>query len=330
MNVIVSNKYQSLLATLDIDVIKTINGEFTVEELVSQFSNFYYNKIIIDITAIKNHEDVKTMQNLSMNLDMSKSIILLDDNPSVNSPQYISQLVSMGIYNFTNDVNVVRYLIDNPNTYKDVANYHNVLGFKQKPTLNEKSVDTTVGKMGQKVLGIKNVTEHAGATTLTYLLKTHLEDYYRVKAIEIDKNDFSYIDDSDLDSISSISFTNYLSNNSDLDIILVDLNDSNIEEYCNDIIYLIEPGIIQLNRLVKKDSSIFEELSDKKVIINKSVLGDKDIQDFEKESGLRVFYNIPYLDDKQTNQTIINSFLASLGFSRIDSNEGNGLFTIFK
>ena len=33
MNVIVSNKYQSLLATLDIDIIKTINGEFTVEEL---------------------------------------------------------------------------------------------------------------------------------------------------------------------------------------------------------------------------------------------------------------------------------------------------------
>ena len=107
MNVIVSNKYQSLLATLDIDVIKTINGVFTVDELVAQFSNFYYNKIIIDITAIKDYEDINTIQKLSVNLDMSKSIILLDDSPVVNSPVYISQLISMGIYNFTNDANII-------------------------------------------------------------------------------------------------------------------------------------------------------------------------------------------------------------------------------
>ena len=55
MNVIVSNKYQALLANLDIDVIKSINGEFSVDELVAQFSNFYYNKMIIDITAIKGY-----------------------------------------------------------------------------------------------------------------------------------------------------------------------------------------------------------------------------------------------------------------------------------
>ena len=33
MNVIVSNKYQNMLATLDIDVIKTINGEFEADEI---------------------------------------------------------------------------------------------------------------------------------------------------------------------------------------------------------------------------------------------------------------------------------------------------------
>ena len=53
MNVIISNKYQSLLASLNIDVIKSINGEFSVDELVQQFQSFYYNKMIIDITAIK-------------------------------------------------------------------------------------------------------------------------------------------------------------------------------------------------------------------------------------------------------------------------------------
>ena len=45
MNVIVSNKYQSLLASLNIDVIKSINGEFSVDDLIAQFSTFYYNNV---------------------------------------------------------------------------------------------------------------------------------------------------------------------------------------------------------------------------------------------------------------------------------------------
>ena len=329
MNVIISNKYQSLLATLNIDVIKSINGVFTVEELVAQFSNFFYNKLIIDITAIKNYEDINTMQELSVNLDMSKSILLLDDNPIVNSPMYISQLISMGIYNFTNDAYNIRYLIDNPNSYKDVASYHNINGFK-KPSLNEFKEDFTVGKIGQKILGIKNVTDHAGATTLTYLMKIHLESMYKVKAVEIDKNDFEYFNDDELDSISSISFSEYLTNNSDLDVILVDLNDSSIGQYCTDVIYLIEPGIIQLNRLVNKNSNIFDELMDKKVVVNKSVLNDKDLQDFERECGIMTFFNIPYLDDKQTDINVISALLEALGFSRIDSSNSGKLFTVFK
>ena len=247
MNVIVSNKYQSLLASLNIDVIKSINGEFSVDDLIAQFSTFYYNKMILDITAIKGYEDINVMQNLSVNFDMSKVILLLDDSEKVNSPMYISQLISMGIYNFTNDVNTIKYLIDNPNQYKDVANYHNIGGFK-KPALNERAVDNTRGKIGQKIIGIKNVTEHAGATTLIYLLKLHLEKYYKVKAVEIDKNDFIYFNDETLESTSSLNFVDFLSQNSGYDVILVDLNEGNVLEYCHDIVYLIEPGLIQLNK----------------------------------------------------------------------------------
>jgi len=49
MNVIISNKYQSLLATLDVDIIKSIQGVFSVDEIVVTFSNFYYNKMFIII-----------------------------------------------------------------------------------------------------------------------------------------------------------------------------------------------------------------------------------------------------------------------------------------
>ena len=330
MNVIVSNKYQALLANLDIDVIKSINGEFSVDELVAQFSNFYYNKMIIDITAIKGYQNINVIQNLSVNFDMSKVILLLDDSERVNSPVYLSQLVSMGIYNFTSNVNVVKFLIDNPNTYKDVASYHNISGFK-KPTLNEHSVDNTVGKIGQKILGFRNVTEHAGSTTLIYLLKIHLEKYYKVKAVEIDGNDFTYFNDRDLESVSTVEFGDFLARNATLDVILVDLNESNMTKFCDDIIYLIEPGRIQLNRLIRNDNNIFEELKSKKIVLNRSVLSAKDVEDFEKESGSKVFYNLPYLDDKLDNQAIINDFLLNLGFSRVEEEkEKSGLFSVFK
>lgn len=330
MNVIISNKYQALLVNLDIDVIKSINGEFTVEELVAQFANFYYNKMIIDITAIKGYQDINVIQKLSVNFDMSKVILLLDDSETVNSPVYLSQLVSMGIYNFATNVNVIKFLIDNPNTYKDVANYHNINGFK-KPTLNENSVDNTKGKIGQRIIGFKNVTEHAGATTLVYLLKIHLEKNYKVKAVEVDGNDFIFFNDDDLESVSSVTFNDFLSQNINADVILVDLNNSSVDNYCNDIVYLIEPGRIQLNKLIRKDNEIFEKLRNKQIVLNRSVLDEKDVQEFEKESGSKVFYNLPYLDDKLDNQPIINDFLSALGFSRVDNDKGgSGLFSIFK
>lgn len=329
MNVIVSNKYQSLLANMNIDVIKSINGEFSVDELIAQFSNFYYNKMIIDITAIKGYKDISVMQNLSVNFEMNKVVLLLDDSESVNSPMYISQLVSMGIYNFATDINTVKYLIDNPNSYKDVAALHNIDGFK-KPTLNEFAVDNTKGKIGRKVIAFKNVTEHAGATTLVYLLKNHLEKSYKVKTVEVDKNDFEYFNDSSLESISSLSFNEYLDRNQDADVILVDVNDSHVENYCNDTIYLIEPGLIQLNRLIRNENDIFARLEDQKIVLNKSILDAKDVTDFEKECGSNVFYNLPYLDDKLDDQVVIKDFLIALGFSRIENENGSGILGIFK
>ena len=43
MNVIIANKYRDALANLDIEVIKKLEGEFTVEEIVETFRNFFFN-----------------------------------------------------------------------------------------------------------------------------------------------------------------------------------------------------------------------------------------------------------------------------------------------
>ena len=101
MNVIVSNKYQAMLETLDIDIIKNLNGEYEVDEIVKSFSNFYFQRMILDITAIKDYKDIKNLQKLSISLDMNKVILLLDDSPESTSAEFLSKLISMGIYNFT-------------------------------------------------------------------------------------------------------------------------------------------------------------------------------------------------------------------------------------
>lgn len=330
MNVIVSNKYQSLLATLDIDIIKNINGEFEVEDLVSQFTNFYYNKMILDITALKNYQDISTLQNLSVSMDVSNIILLLDDSEIVNSPKYLSSLISMGIYNFTRNVDAIKFLINNPNTYKDVAQYHQL---NNATTSSDDSGD--FNKLNLRVIGIKNVTNHAGSTTLTYLLKKQLAKKYNVIAVEVDEHDFIYFNDKTLKTTSSLDLPAFIAMNSEAEVILVDLNDRGSVSSCSEVIYLIEPGLIKLNKLIRKDKRAFEKLHDKKIVLNRSILNQRDVKDFEYESKSKVFFNIPYLDDKLDNQKILEEFLIKLGFARFEEsigeeNKNNKLFNIFK
>ncbi len=332
MNVIVSNKYQSLLATLDIDIIKSINGEFEIEDLISQFTNFYFNKMILDITAIKNYEDVSTLQTLSVNMDVNNIILLLDDSEVVNSPRYLSSLVSMGIYNFTRNIDSIKFLIDNPNTYKDVAQYHQLSSVSVE---TPQPINTTdYKKLGLRVIGIKNITEHAGSTTLTYLMKKHLEKKYSVLAVEVDEHDFIYLNDKTLKTTSSLDLPAFIATNSDVEVILVDLNERGSVGSCTEVVYLIEPGLIKLNKLIRKDKRAFEKLKDKKIVLNRSVLSDKDVKDFEYESRSKVFFNIPYLDDKLENNKKLDEFLINLGFVRLeekgDEGKNSKLFNIFK
>ena len=43
---------------LDIDVIKSITGEFTVDEIIQSFSNFFFNRMFLDITSIKDYQNI--------------------------------------------------------------------------------------------------------------------------------------------------------------------------------------------------------------------------------------------------------------------------------
>ena len=237
MNVIISNRYSEMLTNLPIDIIKNVRGEYDADVIVSNFQNFFFNKMILDITAVKNYKDINNIQKLSFGLDMNKVILLLDDSKEVNSPTYLSELVSMGIYNFTRSIDSLVYLIDNPNTYKDVARYHMLGGTPnsnmnvnlEPGSMNSNFLNDSINRvfMGSRVIAIKNLTEHAGATTLTYMLKKQLEGNYKTLAIEVDKNDFMYFNDQDMRSVTTSELDSIIKNpNNTYDIILVDINES--------------------------------------------------------------------------------------------------------
>ena len=101
MNIVTANQNKAIIDRLEIDVIKRVDGEFELRELLSKFVNLYFNKIVLDITSIKNYDDPNTMIDLAKAIDPSRIIILLNDNPTVNSKLYLSTLVKNGIYNFT-------------------------------------------------------------------------------------------------------------------------------------------------------------------------------------------------------------------------------------
>lgn len=317
MNVIISNKYQSLLQTLNIDVVKDLNGEFEVEDIVSSFKNFYFQRMILDITSIKGYKNIEKIQKLSLALDMEKIILLLDDSIETNSSEYLSQLISMGIYNFTKNIDGISYLYNNPNSYRDVAHLQKIENNTNEQIMNINE-PITKNNSGAKKIGIKGITKESGATTLTYLMKKELEKHYSVVALEIDKRDFMFLKDNNLESTTSVEINKVLSKYNDLDVVLIDVNNSSAAmQLCDEVLYLIEPSIIKLNRLMIVSSKKLEELSNKKVVLNKSLLNKKDVNDFEYESRLEVMMNIPPLNDRDKNISEIVLLLKVLGFNKV-------------
>ena len=313
MNVIVSNKNRDLLNSLDIDVIKSINGEFSVDEIIGTFSNFFFNRMFLDITAIKEYMDIVNIQKLSMNLEMEKVILLVDNNIMADKA-YLSKLISMGIYNFANNKESLMYLYNHPNTYKDVAHIHQLSGplganngeFVGKENLGGRIIRTA------KVIGFKNATSGAGATTLIYMLKKRLSTKDYVVAIEVNKNDFGFFNEPDMYSVNQTNLESAINKFGTANTILIDLNNAPGNE-CDQVVYLMEPSTIKLNKMMLINKTVFDKIAGRKLILNKSMLSEKDIRDFEFESHASVSANIPPLNEREENKEVLDKLIKDLG-----------------
>lgn len=325
MNVIVSNRNHSLLDNLGIDVIKEMNGEFEVDEIISTFQNFFYQRMILDITAIKNYTNISNLQKLSISLDMDKVILLLDGTDATSNPTFLSNLVSMGIYNFTKNAEGIQYLYNTPNTYRDVAQFHQLSNINNTvpqntnvnnrpmvstPVMAEPSSDT-------RIIGVKNLTKQSGATSLVYMMKNELSKHYKVVAIEVDKSDFAYFKDSSLISTNTSEIGHVINKNKNSDVILIDINNSSVAEgFCEDVLYLIEPSIIKLQKLMLLNATALQGLKNKKIVLNQSLLSKTDVANFEYEARVKVFYNLIPLNERSKSLPELNEMLIKLGFTR--------------
>ena len=225
MNVLVSNLNKDKFSSLGVDIIKSITGEFDVDEIVQSFSNFFFNRMFLDITAIKDYKNFANIQKLSLGLDVDKIIILLNDDPVVNSNIYLARLVSMGIYNFAKNMEEVMYLYNSPNSYKDVAHYQQV---ENQTADNIQSIQNVSNELiinnDVRVIGVKNITTHAGATSLIYMMKNILAKYYSIMCIEVNKRDFMFYKNKDMISVIEKQLSDTILKYKDVNIILVDLN----------------------------------------------------------------------------------------------------------
>lgn len=335
MNVIVANTQQNELSNLDIDIIKSISGVYEAAEIVEMFKSFFYSKMILDVTAIKHYNDLKTYELLIQGLDPEKIIFLLPEGSELCTSNFLSHLISIGIYNFTTNLNGIKFLLKKPNTLKDVEHIRKMAGMENS-TETGASVATVTTKVesGTTVIGVRNVTEHAGATTFIYMLKKELAIVYgqdNVIAIEIDKNDFQLFNDKHMVSCKQSEIKNMFQKYSNATIILVDLNGNVEDAFCEEVLYLVEPSTLRLNKVVRRNRNCFSKLVGKKVILNQSLLLNNDVFDFESEAGIKVFYNLPPLDERKRN-AIINDFLTKLGLfnNSVKNNSGNKIFGLFR
>lgn len=340
MNVIVANEQQNQLANLDVDIIKSISGSYEVSELVEMFKSFFYSKMILDVTAIKQYKDVRTYELLTKGLDPEKIIFFLPEGSQLCTPNFLGHLISLGIYNFTTNLNGIKYLLKKSNTLQDVEHIrkmaHTENSAETGGAVVSTSVSTKVNDGGISVVGFRNITEHAGATTFIYMLRKELALVYgqeHVMAVEIDRNDYQLFMEKNMVSVRGAEIQNFLAGLDGIDIVLVDLNDYPEDSFCGDVVYLVEPSTIKLNKLIRKNQDVFQSLMSSKVVLNMSLLLNNDVFDFESEAGIKVFYNMPPLDERKRN-AVVNDFLIKLGLIHSNHQENGGnsgrIFGLFR
>lgn len=336
MNVIVANERKDELNSLRVDIIKSVEGVYSVDEIIGMFTNFFFNKILIDITAISNYSDYSNLKKLFEAVNTNKVILLLSDNDICKSKEFISDLITLGIYNFTLNIEEVMELYNNPKSFNDVSDLQIAKNSydinreidEQNGYIKEKEFtfeDFTLPNEydgNKKIIGVVNLTEHAGSTTLVVQMVKQLNIEYKAIGIEMNKQDFIFFNTPMIYSCTSKEdVLRKIKEHQDVDAVIVDLNTYDYKDFCTDVIYLIEPGTIKLTKLIRRNGKIFEELSGEKIVLNRTNIEEKEISEFEVESNCKIFIAVSNFRDNLNRVFSVDKLLFKLGYVKMLAQE---------
>ena len=101
MNISIKNENTYVMEALDAEIIKTLNGCFNKENIVNDLNNLYYNKVILDITAINNYYDENTLFDFLSIFGPGKVILVLNNtyNKALVDAQRTSTAVNAAVKN---------------------------------------------------------------------------------------------------------------------------------------------------------------------------------------------------------------------------------------
>ena len=238
---------------------------------------------VLSESSIGNNNNNNNNENNEMNFDYVENN---NSSPSINGMNN-GQPIDMNVASNINQVTP----INNENTFLNDGQQESFInGFDQSKAL---------------VVGFRNITEHAGTTTLIYKLKETLENrnHKHIALVEVGTNDLSFFRLAEAVSIQENELDNCLKNYSTrYDYVFVDLCQTANDSICDFVLYLVEPTKIKINKLIVKNRNIFNESKGKYVVLNKSMLSDNERGIFSQEANLPFFASVmPFNDRKETN-----------------------------
>ena len=316
MNVALRNENEAVMNSLDVEIIKTMNGTFAREDLEREFINLSYNKVIIDITSIRNYFDENTLFNFLTYWEPSRVVLVLNNTEFCNNPAFLKKLVEKGFYNFTKNASGASFLVNRPNNLDDVRKFLEGATLYDSNNSNEITAEENYSvnrNKHQRIIGLQGLTNHAGATTLMYMMCKMLKTKKTVKGIEVGSKDSTYFKSEDIitsDSIEDLKIkvkTLYT-----LDVIIIDLNGVDGLDICDEILYLLEPGTVRLNKLLKSGQNISELSNRAKIILTRSALKESDVAAFEYETKIKVFANVTDFNERLESSKTVNNLLVKL------------------
>lgn len=326
MNLVIVNENTKVINSLNIDIIKVLNGIYDINKLKEELVNFYFNKVIIDITAIKNYFSSYDLFEFLNYFGSDKVILLLNDSEYCGSNEFLSKLVNNGYYNFSRNAEGISYLINKSNTYEDVKKYI-VINNTFQSVLNTKIEEEHPNKIKNnniKIIGIQNLSKGAGATTLMVMMVKQLSYNYKVKGIEVNGHDSIYFRNENIIFCTNmLDVQDRIKELKNIEAVIIDLNDiEDKENICDEIIYLLEPGMTRLGKtmIINNQTGLIKK--DYKIVLNRSALKDDEIDYFTRETGLDIYYNLGNIDDKKDRLLSIDKLLIKLGFNKQSSKKG--------